>query len=128
MLRPRLDPAPPQRNRTKEGKTVATKTVLVDDMDGGSADVTIALAINGEAYSMDLSNKNAEAFYAAINPWLSIATRNRAGHEATVQSYLAGVEQRAAIREWAIRKGLGISPRGRIPQEITDEYNKTHRS
>jgi len=107
---------------------VATKTVLVDDMDGGNADVTIALALNGETYSMDLSNKNAEAFYAAINPWLSIATRNRAGHEATVQNYLAGVEQRAAIREWAIRKGMGISPRGRIPQEITDEYNKTHRS
>jgi hypothetical protein len=97
-------------------------------MDGGSADVTIALALNGETYSMDLSNKNAEAFYAAVNPWLSIATRNKAGHEATVQNYLAGVEQRAAIREWAIRKGMGISPRGRIPQEITDEYNKTHHS
>jgi len=107
---------------------VATKTVLVDDMDGGEAEVTIALVLNGETYSMDLSNKNAEAFYTALGPWLSIATRNNAARESTVKNYLAGVEQRAAIREWAIRKGMDISPRGRIPQEITDEYNKTHRS
>jgi hypothetical protein len=76
---------------------------------------------------MDLSNKNAEAFYAALDPWLSIATRNNAARESTVKNYLAGVEQRAAIREWAIRKGMDVSTRGRIPQEITDEYNKTHR-
>ena len=106
---------------------MATKTVLVDDMDGGEADVTIAFALNGEGYSMDLSNKNAEAFYAALKPWLSVATRNKAVQETTVRNYLAGVEQRAAIREWAIGKGMEISPRGRIPQEIADEYNKTHR-
>lgn len=106
---------------------MATKTVLVDDMDGGTADVTIAFALNGEGYSMDLSNKNAEAFYAALNPWLHIATRIKLAKEATVQSYLVGVEQRAAIRQWAIEKGMDISPRGRIPQEITDEYNKAQK-
>lgn len=107
---------------------MATKTVLVDDMDGGDAETTIAFALNGEGYSMDLSNKNAETFYAALAPWLAIATRNKTARETTVQNHLAGVEQRAAIREWAIKQGMDISTRGRIPQEITDEYNKTHRS
>lgn len=96
-------------------------------MDGGEADVTIALVLNGEGYSMDLSNKNADAFYAALSPWLAVATRNKNLREVTVKNHLAGVEQRAAIREWAIKKGMDISPRGRIPQEITDEYNRTHR-
>ena len=106
---------------------MATKTVLVDDMDGGGADVTIALAINGETYSMDLSNKNAEAFHAALGPWLSIATRNRADRDAAVSNHLVAVQQRAAIREWAIKQGMEVSARGRIPQELADEYNRTHK-
>jgi len=106
---------------------MAIKTVLVDDIDGGDADVTIAFAINGESYSMDLSNKNADAFYAALNPWLSVATRSKSAQESAVKSHMAGVEQRAAIREWAIKKGLNISPRGRIPQEVTDEFKKSQR-
>ena len=107
---------------------MATKTVLVDDMDGGDADLTIAFTINGEGYSMDLSEKNADNFYAALEPWLAIATRSRSAKEATMQGHLAGVEQRAAIREWAAKVGMEISPRGRIPQEVTEEYNKTHRA
>ena len=106
---------------------MATKTVLVDDMDGGTADVTIALVLNGTGYSIDLSTRNAEAFYAAIQPWIAVATQNQAVKNATVQHHLAGVQQRAAIREWATRQGMDINPRGRIPQEITDEYNKTHK-
>lgn len=106
---------------------MATKTVLVDDMDGGHADVTIAFAINGEGYSMDLSNDNADAFYAALNPWLSIATRNGSARDEVVKEYLAGVEQRAAIREWATKRGIAVSKRGRIPQEVTEEFNRTHR-
>ena len=106
---------------------MSTKTVLVDDMDGGDADVTIAFTINGEGYSMDLSNDNADAFYSALNQWLSVATRIGAARDEAVKGYLVGVEQRAAIRQWAEKTGREISPRGRIPQEITDEYNKAHR-
>jgi hypothetical protein len=107
---------------------MATKTVLVDDMDGGDADVTIAFALNGEGYSMDLSSKNADAFYAALEPWLSVATRNRSARDEAVRGHLVGVEQRAAIREWAAKRGMEISQRGRIPQEVTDEFNRTNRS
>ena len=106
---------------------MAVRTVLVDDMDGGDADVTIAFVINGEGYSMDLSNENADAFHRALAPWLAIATKGRNDREATVKNYLAGVEQRAALRKWAAQKGLDVSARGRIPQEITDEYNRAHK-
>jgi hypothetical protein len=107
---------------------MAVRTVLVDDMDGGDADVTISFVINGESYSMDLSQKNADVFYQAIAPWMTIATKSRNDRESTVKDYLAGVEQRAAIRKWAAKKGLEVSQRGRIPQEITDEYNRTHKN
>jgi hypothetical protein len=32
-------------------------------------------------------------------------------------------EQNKAIREWAARNGKDISARGRIPQEVVDEYH-----
>ena len=32
-------------------------------------------------------------------------------------------EQNKAIREWAKKSGYDISDRGRIPQEIVDEYH-----
>jgi hypothetical protein len=38
-------------------------------------------------------------------------------------SAAADREQNKAIRAWAKRKGKPISDRGRIPQEIVDEYN-----
>ena len=30
-----------------------------------------------------------------------------------------------SIREWALSKGFDIAPRGRIKQEIVDEYHRT---
>jgi hypothetical protein len=38
-------------------------------------------------------------------------------------SAAADREQNKAIRAWAKRKGKSISDRGRIPQEIVDEYH-----
>lgn len=103
---------------------MATRTVLVDDMDGGDADVTIAFVVNGESYSIDLSTRNAEAFWSAIAPYVEAASKKLNDRQSSLNAQLAGVEQRALIREWARKKGVEISSRGRIPQDIIEEYNK----
>jgi hypothetical protein len=36
----------------------------------------------------------------------------------------ASADQNRAIREWAIGKGYEVAPRGRIKQEIIDEFHK----
>ena len=101
---------------------MATRTVLVDDMDGGDADVTIGFVINGDSYSIDLSNKNAEKFYAAIEPFVKAAKpHNRIS---VVQGEIIAVQQRQAIRDWARKSGYDVAERGRIPQDIVDAYNK----
>lgn len=114
-------------NKTYEREIMAIRTVLVDDMDGGDADVTIAFIVNGESYTLDLSTKNAERFNKAIEPFVEAAQKRAASRVNLVEAEMAGVEQRAAIREWARKKGMEVSDRGRIPQDIVDAFNKNQR-
>jgi hypothetical protein len=105
--------------------------VLEDDLDGGKADETVKFALDGVQYEIDLSDKNATKLRGAFADY--IANGRRAGRGGVVVggraaarargSAAADREQNKAIRAWAKRKGRNISDRGRIPQEIVDEYN-----
>jgi len=99
---------------------MATRTVLVDDMDGGDADVTIAFVIEGDSYSIDLSKENADRFYEAVCPYITAAKKNT--KISAIQGEIAAVEQRAAIRDWAKKAGYDVSERGRIPIDIVEAY------
>lgn len=103
---------------------MATRTVLVDDMDGGDADVTIAFVFDGKSYSLDLSHENADKFRELLAPYMLAASKNSTSKSSAIKSQMAGVQQRAAIREWARGQGVVISERGRIPQDVIEEYNK----
>ncbi|MEU2665993.1 Lsr2 family protein [Micromonospora sp. NPDC007220] len=103
---------------------------LVDDLDGGDAVETVKFSLDGVQYEIDLSSANAEILRGAFAPYVAHGTkvsrggvvvggraaRGRAG--AT-----ADREQNKAIRAWAKKAGKDISDRGRIPQEIVDEYH-----
>jgi hypothetical protein len=103
---------------------------LVDDLDGGDADETVKFALDGVQYEIDLSDANAkrlrEAFASYVGAGAKVArggvvvggraARGRGG--AT-----ADREQNKAIRDWAKKAGKDISDRGRIPQEIVDEFH-----
>ncbi|MFI9508614.1 Lsr2 family protein [Nocardia sp. NPDC052566] len=102
---------------------------MVDDFDGAStADETVHFAIDGVAYEIDLSTKNADKLRAAMNAWTESA--RRAGRD-KVKPKVAGKavrstvdrEQTAAIREWARRNGHKVSARGRISAEVVAAYN-----
>jgi hypothetical protein len=104
------------------------EVTLVDDLDGGIADETVSFSIDGTQYEIDLSAKNAQKLREAVTPYLGAArkagrvpsrnTRGRSGGSATVDR-----EQNQAIREWAKKKGLNVSERGRIPAEIVERYH-----
>ena len=105
--------------------------VLEDDLDGGKADETVKYALDGVQYEIDLSEKNATKLRNAFADY--IAHSRRVGRGGVVVGGRAAArargtaaadrEQNKAIRAWAKRKGKAISDRGRIPQEIVDEYN-----
>ena len=104
---------------------------LVDDLDGGDAEETVKFALDGTQYEIDLSESNAAKLRDILAPYVGAgakvarggvvvggrAARGRGG--AT-----ADREQNKASREWAKKAGKDISDRGRIPQEIVDEFHE----
>ena len=119
----------------QEGTDVAKKVVLVDDIDGGDADETVAFSLDGENYEIDLSRKNAAGLRQALDEYVS-AARSAERAPAAAPAPVSGNgsrtpyapidrEQAAAIRTWARKKGHDVSDRGRIPARLVELYNTT---
>ncbi|MFG1661336.1 Lsr2 family protein [Micromonospora chersina] len=116
---------------------------LIDDLDGGDADETVRFGLDGVQYEIDLSAANAEKLREVFAPYTVHGTKVGRGGLASGgrvfrgavgvaggRAVHAGVgatadrEQNKAIRAWAKKAGKDISDRGRIPQEIVDEYQR----
>lgn len=110
------------------------RTELVDDVDGSEADETITFAIEGTAYTIDLSKKNASKLRSAFIPWVESA--QKVGRAATAagggwrptNAQRTGLnrDENRAIRDWLSFAGFEIPNRGRIRGELVDAYrNRT---
>jgi len=109
--------------------TVARKVEvqLIDDLDGGKAEESIKFALDGINYEIDLSKKNATKLRSGLEPFIGVAQKlGRMPHPRaagrTRGAAKSDREQNQAIREWAQRKGLEVSPRGRISRSIIEQY------
>jgi hypothetical protein len=107
-----------------------TITTLIDDLDGTKAAETVMFSLDGHLYEIDLSTKNAGRLRAALAQYIDVAApvhaprgriRAAAGRRASAPP-VSNRDQNQTIRAWAARKGFDISPRGRIRQEIIDQY------
>lgn len=106
---------------------------LIDDLDGGDADETVRFGLDGVQYEIDLKKKNADRLREALAEFTGSARRVGrggvvvGGRAAAARSRggrsVSDREQNKAIREWAKRKGIDVSERGRIKQEIVDQYH-----
>jgi Lsr2 len=106
-----------------------TVRMLVDDIDGGEADETVQFAVDGVQYEIELSKKNATKMRNALARFIEAGSKvGRAGAARAT----AGPERGAAttdrgqnrtIRAWALGKGITVSDRGRIKQDIVDRYH-----
>ena len=107
-----------------------TITRLVDDLDGGEAHETVRFALDGYTYEIDLSTKNAKKLRGALTTYVESGSRvgrtvAAGGRAARARGTApAEREQNQAIRAWAQRKGLEVATRGRIRQEIVDQYHQ----
>ena len=113
---------------------------LVDDLDGEAADETVEFGIDGKSYEIDLSKDNAGRLRDALADFVSAARRTggrrRGGSSAGTGTASGGAgaapkgrasidrEQNQAIRDWARKRGMKVSDRGRIPAEVLEAYHK----
>lgn len=103
---------------------------FVDDLDGKDAAETVEFGFEGRSYSIDLSNENATRLREALAAYIAAARRVSNGRgRAPVrvpEPRRAAVdrEQNQAIREWARKRGLTVSARGRIPAGILEAYHR----
>ena len=115
---------------------------LVDDLDGEAADETVEFGIDGRNYEIDLSKENASRLRDVLADFVSAARRaggrRRGGSSSSAAtggpSGAAGSaprgrtavdrEQNQAIRDWARKRGMKVSDRGRIPADVLEAYHK----
>jgi outer membrane protein TolC len=104
---------------------------LIDDLDEGTADETVNFSIDGAAYEIDLSDKNAQRLRDALAEFVAHARRSNRGPrpsangsgERKARVARGDREQTGAIRQWARSNGYKIGDKGRIPANVLEAYN-----
>jgi hypothetical protein len=104
---------------------------LIDDLDGEAADETVEFGIDGKSYEIDLSKDNAGRLRDALAAYVTAARRGGGRRRGGAGSAGGGArrpsidrEQNQAIRDWARKRGMKVSDRGRIPAEVLEAYHQ----
>ena len=103
---------------------------LIDDLDGSPAVETVAFALDGTSYEIDLSKRNAAAFRRTFDRYVKAAQRKGVTRSAprrrTARAATNGKVKRdfdlTQLREWAGANDVAVPSRGRIPQAVVEQY------
>ncbi|MGV8966842.1 MAG: histone-like nucleoid-structuring protein Lsr2 [Cellulomonas sp.] len=100
------------------------QVLLVDDIDGVTADETLTFALDGVAYEIDLTTDHAAELRAVFARWVAHArkTSGRPAGRAARAARRSGGSNATTIREWARTNGFTVSERGRISADIRAAY------
>lgn len=106
------------------------QVVLVDDVDGGTAEETVSFALDGVTYEIDLNTENAAKLRESFAQWVGharrVGGRSRSGTRRSGGARRTSPTESAAIREWARANGFQVNERGRIPAEVRTAYDAAH--
>lgn len=109
-------------------------TVLSDDVDGGKASETVTFGLDGVRYQIDLNTRNATKLRKSLAPFIAAGRRvgGRTGRAASpAQPARARVPATvtrshpidpAAVRAWAAAHRIKVSPRGRVPASVIEQF------
>jgi hypothetical protein len=101
--------------------------ILVDDLDGGSADENVQFGLDGVSYEIDLSAANASELRSSLERFVSAARKTSSGRATRSKAAVTGRgNDSAQIRQWARDNGYTVNSRGRIQAEIQEAYQKAN--
>ncbi|QCO96778.1 Lsr2 family protein [Arthrobacter sp. 24S4-2] len=96
------------------------ETVLIDDLDGSTADHNIRFGLDGTEYEIDLTEANAAELRGSLSRFIAASRKTRTpagkGTRRTGRS--------ATIRAWARDNGFKVSGRGAIQSSLVDAYEQ----
>jgi len=106
---------------------MASRVVVefTDDLNGKPADETVSFGLDGSVYEIDLTSKNAAALRKAFQPWQDSARRasgGKRGKRSGAGSGKSAVDTKA-VRAWAASNGIELSPRGRLPKDVVEQFH-----
>ncbi|TMR02205.1 Lsr2 family protein [Actinomadura soli] len=103
------------------------QVTMTDDLDGGEAEETISFALDGKAYEIDLSEKNANKLRRTLHTYMESGRRLKATRGGRpVSRGTSSRERSAEIRNWARQAGIKVNDRGRIPANVVEKYEAAH--
>jgi hypothetical protein len=104
-----------------------------DEVEGSE---TIAFALDGSAYEIDVCEQHGGELRDAFAPYVGAARRagrpaataapRRSGRGSSRSSGGNDRERVQAIREWARANGHKVSERGRLSSSLVEAYEKAH--
>ena len=102
--------------------------ILVDDLDGGSADENVKFGLDGANYEIDLSAANAAELRSSLERFINAARKASGGRSQRATKAPTGGRSHdsAQIRQWARDNGYTVNSRGRIQAEIQEAYQKAN--
>lgn len=108
---------------------MAKQVIRIDDMDGVSrAEETVRLGLGSKTVELDLSTDHYKSLKDALEPFLEAGTPVRTNGRTGKSLYTAAAnrERNTAIREWAAKKKMKVSPKGRIPLDVIAAFEKAN--
>jgi hypothetical protein len=96
-------------------------TILVDDLTGEESDdiATVSFSLEGVDYEIDLTAANANKLRAALSDFIAQARQPK---DRSKQSRAGRGVEAAKVRDWAKQNSISVPARGRIPNEIMEQF------
>ena len=104
------------------------QVVLVDDLDGTTADETVTFSLDGVSYEIDLTHDNAAHLRDLLAPYAGHGRRVGGGRRSssTRRARSTGPGSPAEIRGWAKGQGIEVNERGRISADLKAKFDAAH--
>ena len=111
-----------------------TQVLLIDDLDGSSADETVNFGLDGAAYEIDLSSANADLLRKALADYVAAGRRVTASRLGSRRRSASGAaargertRHRVDVRAWAREQRLSRSTTvAASPPTILEAYQAAH--
>lgn len=98
---------------------MASRSIVVDDINGNEASGTVVFGLDGKTYEIDLDQENLtelrgtlEKFVAGARVFKGKAVVKPTGPDTKV------------VRAWATENGFEVNPRGRLHQDVIKAYQE----